>query len=244
MRYYQKSDIGKLRAINQDSCGVFINNNGYILAIVSDGVGGSKAGEVASGMAVDLFSETFLKKTFKVSDNIYQWIREEVEDINQSIVSAGYANPDYYGMGATLVGTLITNERTYIFNVGDSRCYLVGDGHMSCVTHDHTLLASMIESGLVDKSDPRNDRNRHILVNALGIDQPLRVDIEAFNNLYGELMLCSDGLHGYVAEEEIEKVLLEREEVSVKVRKLVDMANAAGGFDNVTVVLVEGSDNG
>ena len=244
MKYYQLSDVGKFRTTNEDSCGVFINNNGYLLAVISVGVGGARAGEVASRMAIELLSEAFLKKTFKVSDNIYHWIREEVNSVNQAVLKASRENEEYAGMGATLVGALISNERSYIFNVGDSRCYLLGNGRLRCVTHDHTLLASMIESGLVDKDDPANNKSRHVLINALGIDQPLRVDIEAFNNLYGELMLCSDGLHGYVAEEEIEKVLLEREEVSDKVRKLVDMANDAGGFDNVTVVLVEGSDNG
>ena len=145
-------------------------------------------------------------------------------------------------MGATLVGALITNERTYVFNVGDSRCYLIGDKHMNCVTHDHTLLQRMLESGLIAPEEAENNPNRHVLINALGIDQPLRVDIEAFNNLYDMLLLCSDGLYGYVAEEEIRKVLLRKGSVEHKTEKLVQLANNAGGFDNVTVIVIEGGE--
>lgn len=242
MRYYQKSDIGKLRANNQDSCGIYINNNGYVLAMVSDGIGGLKAGEIASSMAIEYMSKPFLKKTFKQSDNLYHWLREAVENVNRQILKEGAKNEEHRGMGATLVGALITNERTYVFNVGDSRCYLIGDKHMNCVTHDHTLLQRMLESGLIAPEEAENNPNRHVLINALGIDQPLRVDIEAFNNLYDMLLLCSDGLYGYVPEEEIRKVLLRKGSVEHKTEKLVQLANNAGGFDNVTVIVVEGGD--
>jgi len=238
MRYHLISDKGVIRKQNQDNCGLWIHSSGAILAVVCDGIAGSNSGEVASECAKESLRASFEKAIFSVGENYFQWLRKAINKANRDIIVKSSKSSDYYGMGTTLVGALITKNKTYVFNVGDSRCYLLTD-HLSCVTKDHTLVESMIDCGLITEKEALNSPQRHVLINALGMNQTLKIDIEAIQQEYSGLLLCSDGLHGYVNMDMAEKVLQDSSlSVQQQTETLVAMANAAGGYDNVTVVLI------
>ncbi len=241
MKYTCISDIGKLRKINEDNCAVFLKSNGMILALVADGIGGGLAGEVASAMTVEIFRKAFEEKEFDVDTNIYRFLRDTIEDANYQVLKDGKVNKDHFNMGTTVVGCLITFTRTYVFNVGDSRLYFVTD-ELKPMTHDHTILASMIELGLLEENEKTNGLYRNYLSSALGTERIARVDIEAFDNDYQQILICSDGLYGYVKEENIQNVLLSELDVNEKGKQLIDLANEAGGYDNISVIILEKGD--
>ena len=240
MRFDALSDIGLVRKVNQDTCGIVGKENGYMLFMVADGIGGGKAGDVASNMTIDMMHDLFDIEVFDGTNTPVHWLRTAIENVNRAILIKASQDYNCNGMGTTLVGALYTEKKTHVFNVGDSRCYLLKEGQMKCVTKDHTLMASMIENGIWEPQSVLNNASRNVLINALGIDQPLRIDIESYNNDYDAILLCSDGLYGYVDEEEIARVMFDKElTVKEKSRRLVDLANQAGGYDNISIVIME-----
>ena len=242
MQYSSKSDIGKVRTINQDSLAVYLKNNGMILALVADGIGGGPAGEIASDIAAKEMCRLFAQAEFTEETDLYAWLRNAMEESNRAILADVRTNLHHYGMGTTLVGALITNRKTYVFNIGDSRLYFLKEGKLECATHDHTVLADMLESGMITPSEAEKTVFRNYLSSALGNREMGRMDVEAFDSDYQAILICSDGLYAYVEEEEILKTLLQDSDIDEKTDALIALANNAGGFDNVSVILLEKED--
>lgn len=239
MRFYGMSDIGLVRSVNQDSfCATFNINNDF-MAIVCDGIGGGKAGDVASSLAVESMRASFLKNpVLKNDEDVQHWLHETINEVNDTIFSQSTSNRSQHGMGTTMVGIIITKLSSYVFNIGDSRAYAMYDD-LICLTEDHNLLSDLLRSGEVSQETAHNHPQRHVLTNALGIWDNVRVDIARINNDYTQLLICSDGLHGYVKEGIIKEILLLNEGIKVRTRKLIDHALEAGGLDNVTVILID-----
>lgn len=240
MKYYGLSDIGLVREMNQDSFFYDVNKNDEFLAIVCDGIGGGKAGDIASKIAVDVISSSFMNRDLIISDKQNQdWILKVVEDANNAIYENSLTSRSRHGMGTTLVGILKTHDNTYVFHLGDSRLYGVYEDEFICLTEDHNLAADLIKSGEMKEEEALAHPRAKALTNALGIWSKYHVDINKIKGGYTSLMLCSDGLYGYVSENTILHVLNQKDETKNKVKRLIELGNQNGGFDNITVIILE-----
>lgn len=233
------SDRGLVREKNEDSYGYAVKEDGTILALLCDGIGGNNAGEVASKNAVD-----FILNEFKMSSDLHNsdvasiWIKNVIQDCNDRLYQIASSKKQYLGMGTTLVGVLIYKDMTLIINVGDSRVYGLFD-KLVCLTKDHNLLEELIHSGQMSESEAIHSNRKHILTNALGVYNKVKVDIGLVNDDYDCLLLCSDGLHGYVNENVIADVLKKNKTVEEKVELLIQASLIEGGYDNTTVILID-----
>lgn len=240
IKYYGATHVGLKRKENQDSI-VFVENDHHaILAVVCDGIGGGNAGDVASRMAIAHLRDSFLKMNRCLGDlAVKRWLQKTIQEANDLIFTQSTKNLAYKGMGTTLVGILKCDKNTYIFNVGDSRTYGLYEDDFLCLTEDHSFIADLLKRGEVSEEEAANHPNRNVLTNALGIWNSVRIDVNKIKNNYQDLLICSDGLHGYVKEEDILNVLKSNCSIEEKVQKLIQAALDAGGYDNVSVIIIE-----
>lgn len=240
MKYYGASHQGLRRKSNQDSFCIMENSHHALLAIVCDGIGGGNAGDIASKMAVDHVKESFIRcKEFGNDLEVKNWLMQVIQEANDEVFAQSTRNEDMRGMGTTIVGVLIQGENTYIFNAGDSRTYGLYEDDFLCLTEDHSYVADLLKRGEVSEEEAAKHPNRNMLTNALGIWNSMRIDINKIKNDYLSLLVCSDGLHGYVPEANILYVLRSKHSVKDKVDTLVQLSLDAGGFDNVSVIVIE-----
>jgi len=233
-----KTDIGLHRKINQDSYSV-IEQDGYTLVMVCDGMGGAKAGEVASSKAVAYLTKIFENKPpLDASvETMKTWLKEAIEDVNFQLFTLASSSEDYHGMGTTMVAVLAHKKATVMANIGDSRIYTFGS-ELKQITMDHTLVQEWINQGRLSEKDAKVHPQRSILTNVLAILPKAYVDLFELNESVKIILCCSDGLHGYVDDETIQAILMSQESLEKKTQDLIDSANAVGGYDNTTVVLM------
>ncbi|MBQ9328324.1 MAG: Stp1/IreP family PP2C-type Ser/Thr phosphatase [Solobacterium sp.] len=242
MKYFGLTDRGKLRKTNQDSYVIASNRAGDVFAIVCDGIGGGKGGDIASRMAVNHFSIAFsMNEGFAEEAHVRKWLNLEIPAANEEIFRTGRKNAELKGMGTTLTGVLITSCGRFIVNVGDSRTYSYrSDGSFRQLTVDHTLVNDMVRHGELTKEEAKNYPRKNVLTNALGVWEKSRFDLERYDEEVSGFLVCSDGLHGYVEEEVISSIVLNREmDPAIRVRKLYSKAMSAGGYDNITAILID-----
>lgn len=242
MRYYGVTDKGLVRKTNQDNYLISTNTCGDVLAVVCDGIGGGKAGDVASKMAIDYFSEIFsIHNGFHDIEEARTWIRYHISRCNEKIYLKATNTNIYRGMGTTLSAVLISKVGKLIINIGDSRVYAVKNkGVFEKLTQDHTLVADMLKHGEITEQEAVNHPKRHVLTNAMGVWSNVRVDIDYLEEDVLEFIICSDGLYGYIKHELIESVMLNKElTTALKARRLLNFALRAGGYDNITIIIIE-----
>lgn len=235
------SDRGKVRQHNEDSAGVFQNLDGAILAIVADGMGGHRAGDVASSMTIQLFHD-YWKQTYNMDTpkKAEQWLRGHVEIINERVYKYAFENKECQGMGTTIVVAICTKQFATIGHIGDSRCYMISEGNMSLVTEDHSLVNELVRHGEISKEDAEYHPRKHVLLRALGTEQQVTLDVKTLVIEQGDqLLLCSDGLSNKVSVEEMESMLQTDATLEKKGEQLIERANDMGGEDNITLVLVD-----
>ena len=240
MKIAGRSDIGLVRSSNQDNYTIATNRGGDILALVCDGIGGSKAGDVASLMVTKFVGEAFSKTdSFTDFETAKQWLLKIAHQANDEVFTKTLTSSDFEGMGTTLVGALFFNKQLIIVNVGDSRAYVLDDQDLNQITVDHSLVNDLVASGQLLEEDAENHPQRNILTNALGVVGTLKVDI--FEVKEGRrLLLCSDGLSGYVSKDVMMSILNDSSvSLEENLFKLVNAANDAGGYDNITVILAD-----
>jgi protein phosphatase len=202
--------------------------------VVADGLGGHKAGEVAAGIAVDTVSEK--APTGLDAEALAQAVRDANDAIRMSVAEG--TGPS--GMGTTLTAAMVIGERIVLAQVGDSRAYLLAGRSLRRLTRDHSLVGEMVRKGTLTESEARLHPNRSVITRALGSRPEVQVDTYEVDADEGDrLLLCSDGLHGMILDDEIEAVLNSAADAEDAVRMLVAAANDAGGMDNVTAVVVE-----
>lgn len=240
MNYSCISDVGLLREKNQDSYVVTENKYGDVLVIVADGIGGGKAGEVASGEVVKYFNNCFKDSgPFDNLQNANDYISYHLDKCNKQVYYLSMSDEKYSGMGTTLTGLLITKSGNLSINCGDSRVYGFIDEKIFKLTNDHTLINQMIEKGQITYEQSLNHPKRHYLVRAIGIFENVKFDIHKIKDM-DYYLVCSDGLHGYVSDEEISKIVLdENKTLEDRAIELKDISLLKGGYDNVTVVLIK-----
>lgn len=223
-----RTDVGVLRDHNEDR---FLVRPP--LFVVADGLGGQAAGEVAAQLLVDQLA------TLSEAPTGSELIRG-IEAADRAISAAAAAHSDRRGMSTTCVALLFAGGQVQVAHVGDSRAYRLRAGVLTRLTEDHSVVAELVRGGLIDEAQAEVDDRRHILTQALGSDHRISVSSTSVALEAGDrFLLCSDGLSAQVAESEIEAVLRDQGDVGLAADELVRRANAAGGVDNVTVIVTD-----
>lgn len=235
------TDRGKKRQLNEDSVGIFKNKNGDLLVVVADGMGGHRAGDVASAMTVDYLKEYWEDTQAILSaDDAEKWMEEHIKKINTILFEHGSKNADCKGMGTTIEASICTNHFITIGHIGDSRSYVLNSSGFKQITEDHSLVNELVRSGQITKEDAEHHPRKNVLIRALGTEEMIEVDTKTMileeNDI---LLLCSDGLSNKVSEREIHDILEEDSTLNEKATKLVELANERGGEDNITLAIVE-----
>lgn len=240
MEYYCVSDIGLVRDKNQDSYLAVENKYGDLLVIVADGIGGGKAGEVASGEVVKYFNNIFVDSgEFSSLDNAIDFINYHIGVINEKIFKLSLTDQNYTGMGTTLTGVLITAKGVLSINCGDSRVYGFIDNNIFKLTTDHSLVNQMLANGQITYSESLNHPKKHYLVKAIGILESVVPDVHKVKDM-DYYLVCSDGLHSMVTDNEMIDIIYNRDSsIEDKTIDLKDLALLKGGNDNITVVLIK-----
>jgi protein phosphatase len=236
MDSYFLTDTGRVREHNEDNVTIIKNLNDEYLLAVADGMGGHKAGEVASSIAINHLSKSFMEME-KLGDkaSTVKWLRKEVEDINNEIFEYTSTHPESKGMGSTLVLAIHTKEYLLFGNIGDSSGFVLKDNELFKITKDHTLVNLLVKNGELTPEEAKNHPKKNILMRALGANNPIEIDIFDVEDEIEGIMLCSDGLTAMLNNTQIEKVLLQEGPLEEKVIKLIRKANIRGGTDNISV---------
>ena len=235
METFYLTDTGIVRDHNEDSV-IIVENGDATLLAVADGMGGHKAGEIASSIAISFISKRFSESFFKMTKAAaVEWIKTCANEINSQIFKYTEENPESKGMGTTLVLAIVTPEYILFGNIGDSSGFVMKDGKLHKVTKDHTLVNLLLAAGELTEEEAKNHPKKNILMNALGINDPIEIDIFDCSMEISEILLCSDGLTTMVSEDQIEKVLLEDISTEEKVIKLIKKSNNRGGNDNISI---------
>lgn len=237
METYFLTDTGKVRTHNEDSVTILKNTSGEYLLAVADGMGGHKAGEVASQMAITHLTDKFNKNdSIGTNADAINWIRDVVNDINKSIFDYTTIHEESKGMGTTLVMAIYTKEYLLFANIGDSSGFVMKEGKLYKVTHDHTLVNLLVKSGELTEAEAENHPRKNILMRALGANNPISADIFEVDHDVDGIVLSSDGLTTMLNNDQIERVLLnENNTLEEKVIKLIRKSNLRGGTDNISI---------
>lgn len=242
-----QTDSGMVRSHNEDSV---IYDASCGLVVLADGMGGYNAGEVASGIAVSVLSTEIkfsLESLYPESKNEsgedigVVLLRENVLKANTSIYNASVSQPQYSGMGTTIVAGLFYDNRLAVAHVGDSRMYRLRGGILEAITRDHSLLQEQIDGGVISKEDARLSRNKNLVTRAVGIEENVEPEIHIHKVQTGDIyLLCSDGLNDMVEDGDICATLqIMRANLPLAAARLIEMANDNGGRDNVSVILAK-----
>jgi PPM family protein phosphatase len=237
-------DAGRSRSNNEDSVAL---DDAVSLAVLADGMGGYNAGEVASNMATSF-----------IRTELGRWLREAgaqatdaevrramdicVDNANRAIFNAANANPQYAGMGTTLVVAVFRDTRLLVGHVGDSRCYRLRGGRLQQITRDHSLLQEQIDAGLITQEQAAFSANKNLVTRAVGVEDTVLLETHQHEVAPGDVyLLCSDGLSDMLDDASIGQLLQSGDSLDSTGQALIDAANDAGGKDNISVILVRAS---
>src|SRR5258708_1742757 len=237
-----KSDVGLRRERNQDNTTHYVPADEHELAekgalfVVCDGMGGHAAGEVAAELGI----ETIRKEYFAHPPaDIISGIADASKAANEGIFTYARSHAEMSGMGTTCVTLVLQGGRAYIVNIGDSRAYILRNGVMRQVTQDHSWVAEQVRAGVLTEEQAHTHAHRNVITRSLGTQATVTADLFIETLAEGDrVLLCSDGLHGYVEEAAIERELLRHDQPDESVQALIDLANDNGGPDNITAVVV------
>ena len=238
MRSSGKTDTGSKRSNNQDSIYYSDKPVGPLpnLYIVADGMGGHRAGDQASKMAIDIAVDFIKKSTI---ENPIAVLKRAMIFANNEIYKTASRDPDLRGMGTTMVAAVCQDEKLYVANIGDSRLYAIGDD-IRQITMDHSLVEELIRDGKLERKKGRNHPEKNIITKAMGSKEEVIPDFfEIDINPEDKYLLCSDGLSNMVEDDEIRDIVIDNEDLRDTAQALIDRANYYGGADNISVVIIE-----
>ncbi len=243
MKIVKSTQTGLIRKNNQDNYLVKQNEDlGLTFLLVSDGVGGSNAGEVASATVVDMFSDYFDQISEQDSLKSYQdWALNSLRTINQRLYRLSHQNNQYVGMSTTCVCALFTPFGQFFINVGDSRIYMINHlDELVQLSTDHSLVNDLLIKGSISIAEANSHPMRHALTNAIGIYETLRCDVQEIMMPYKLILVCSDGLSGYVEHQQIQSILIDESLSLLEKKNLLNEAVIqSGALDNYTFILME-----
>jgi len=227
---HQITDVGCLREINEDAVGHWPHDDGIVLA-VADGLGGEEAGEVASALALDVLGRELDRAPG--SWNVAKRLRRTFQQANLEIYNKAVTVPELRGMGTTLTATALTGATLVAAHVGDTRVYLKRDGKLTQLSKDHTWVAEQVQYGLLTTEQARTHGRRHVLTRCLGRELIVGIDVLTLDLRPGDVILqCSDGVHGYLRDEELGKLLEATPEAAC--REMIQAGRERGGEDNLS----------
>lgn len=240
MNSYLMTDKGLARSTNQDDVIGLVKENGDSLYVLCDGMGGHLGGAIACKKCINVFKKEFSKSKYSNIQEAKDWIYEMILKANKEIITASDKDASLRGMGTTVVCLLISKEFKVYASVGDSRIYSYNKKSLKQISEDQTFAAALYKAGYINKKEVKNHPRRGMLLCAVGSDvnNALDVQIEEVkgNDNY---LICSDGLYNMLEDTEIKKILDEEISIKEKADKLIDEANDNGGFDNISVILLE-----
>ena len=234
------TDTGLARDNNEDAVALDAQTG---LCILADGMGGYNAGEIASGMACAFIKSEMSRWLSQAGVNanskeVKRALEICVQNANHSIFNAANSNPQYTGMGTTLVVGVFQTGRLMLGHIGDSRCYRLRDGNFQQITKDHSLLQEQIDAGLITPEQALTSANKNLVTRALGVEDGVLLDVTEHRVETGDVyLMCSDGLSDMVRDQPIADIMLGDATLAQKATQLIAAANAAGGRDNISVVL-------
>src|SRR3569623_260450 len=250
LEFAANTDTGRVRPHNEDAIAI---SEEHGIAIVADGMGGYNAGEVASRIAASVLKES-LEEQLKHpqfmrsagSRRVHKLMVESIAHANASIIEAARVEPQYSGMGTTLVAALFHHDKVTIAHVGDSRAYRLRKGELIQLTRDHSLLQVQLDAGLISIEEAQFSQIRNLVTRAMGVDVDVQVEIHDHQTEPGDMyVLCSDGLSDMLTEREIGNMLKNcQNSMQNACETLNERANKNGGRDNISAVLVRSKVNG
>lgn len=240
MQTFYFTDPGKVRSHNEDSVMIINNEHNEFVLAVADGMGGHKAGEVASAIAIEHIRESFYTlETIGTKEEAIDWLRMIVKEINEKIFEYADKNPESKGLGTTLVIAIKTNDYILYGNIGDSSGYVIKNNTLHKVTKDHTYVGMLITNGRLSEENAKNHPGKNLLTRALGANDPIEIDIFDIDTSVKGLFLCSDGLTSMLTDEQIEKTLNSNLPIEEVVVRLIKKANSRGGTDNISIAYLK-----
>lgn len=247
------TDVGRVRSGNEDALVIAdltgteivtrsvelfngkVGMDGILLA-VADGLGGAQAGEVASRMAVEQLADTLMATAGALP--IPAWVRDALKSVNRYIRSASHESSEYAGMGATITAAVIHGEQAIIGQVGDSRAYLIRDGHIEQVTKDQSMVQALLDAGVLTQEEAVHFPQRSVILHALGTEDDIEPVVSMIKLARGDHMLiCSDGLSNKVGNVEMHDAVRDAKTLGDACSRLVALANKRGGEDNITLII-------
>ncbi len=242
MQFFSLTDTGKCRTNNEDSYGVKEIAN-FTVLVVADGMGGANSGEVASAKAIETVFEALKKPLSKKPSlpEIPRILTKVMDKANATVYKLSVSDSEKTGMGTTLDMCIVAENTVYIAHIGDSRVYKVSaEGAITKLTKDHSLVEYLLETGALTPEEAKHHPQKNIITKALGTAPKIEADIISRDIVNGDrLVICSDGLSNMVTDETIAGVAAENTPLAERAQKLVDLANNAGGRDNITVIIAQ-----
>lgn len=235
------TDRGQIRSHNEDAGGVFFNENGQLLAIIADGMGGHQAGDVASKLTISKVESEWQESTLlNTPEEIEKWLQQTIDIVNEYIYQYAQKQADCQGMGTTIVVAICTNEFVSIGHIGDSRCYMHNIYGFKQLTEDHSLVNELVRYGEISKDDAELHPRKNVLLKALGTEKKVQPDVKTIEWDPGDqLLLCSDGLTNKLADSELVTLLTKNSSLEKKAAEMIALANRRGGEDNISVALIK-----
>ncbi len=236
-----KTDVGLRRHENQDTFAVEQGEK-LLIAVVCDGMGGAEGGQIASSLAVETFMQEIraLLRADMTAGQLRELASFCVAKANTAVYQRALQDPAYQGMGTTLVSAVAGERDAVICNIGDSRAYLIHNGEMTRITHDHSVVQTLVENGDITAEEARTHPNRNLITRALGPDETTLCDAFDVSFAHGDkILLCTDGLVVTATDEEICRIVCADKRAEEKLDDLIALAKAQGAPDNVTAVLIE-----
>lgn len=240
MKITYLTDIGKKRRNNQDFVATFTNQAGVFLGIVADGMGGHLGGDVASNMAVSQIGHDFKQTTLQERKTLQDWLQTELTAENDRIIDASNRFPDLDGMGTTFVALMVWGSHYLLTNIGDSRGYLYREGNLKQVTEDHSLVNELVKYGKISSAEAEHHPQKNVITRTLGVSKDVQPDFYSGDWQDDDLfLLCSDGLTNMVDDHLIKEIISTSVSLKERAQRLIVQANANGGLDNISALLVQ-----
>ncbi|WP_296448202.1 Stp1/IreP family PP2C-type Ser/Thr phosphatase [Rhodoferax sp. UBA5149] len=237
-----QTDPGRVRENNEDAV---VFDDATHVGVLADGMGGYNAGEIASGMATAFIKSELARWLFEAGQQataaqVRRAIQICVDNANRSIFNASNANPQYSGMGTTLIVGVFQGDRLMLGHIGDSRCYRLRGNEFLQITKDHSLLQEQMDAGLLTSEQAAASPNKNLVTRAMGVENEVMLELNEHQVEAGDLyLMCSDGLSDMVEDAAIAKILRNGSPLAQMAEELVSLANGNGGRDNITVLLTQ-----
>lgn len=241
MQVFGITDIGQKRETNQDIFYAKKLTEHAAFAIVCDGMGGQSGGHIASEMACDILSRYLIDHNIAMvrGEAAKLLMVNAMSEANVAVYKASNLEPGCKGMGTTAVVAVVLDGRAHIVHIGDSRAYILRPDKLMQLTRDHSVVQDLVEQGKISQTEAKTHPNKNMITRAVGVNLLVDIDyLEFAMEADSKLMLCTDGLTNMVEDDSIEKIL-RKYDAKTACDKLVELSNKAGGYDNITVAVIE-----